>query len=307
MPPDAFTVRGPPPAEIALFLEFASGEPPIEYLLRRSHDGLLTDFPVYLWGAFFPAALTYDTPGQIGGFTINTPVPWNIEFLEYDDETLPVIARAGCGETWFFAVFRYSGQGVSETWYDQEGTALAVFTFTYTQWNGSPLLRSASLTGLAAGGARIEYFHYDSLGNLSAVSTADGEFTAGYHRTRPQYWKRPYPAAEGTSSEAEASRTVAGKFALQWDERGFLTRLSSQPAESRPPGAGSFLGENSPSGGEAETDLCYEYTQDEHNNWTERREVTPISRFDYLIPYAGETIRRRIAYFEPEIHAGGLP
>ncbi|GHU85396.1 hypothetical protein FACS189473_4370 [Spirochaetia bacterium] len=318
MPPDAFTVSGPPPAEIALILESAPGEPPIEYLLRRSRDGLLTDFPVYLWGAFFQAALSFDSPSRISGFTIDAPVPWNIEFLEYaDDDTLPAIARIGSAETWFLAVFRFTGAGASETWYDKDGTALSVFTFVYTQWDGKPLLRGASLTGPGDGDTRIEAYHYDSLGNMSTISTQDREFTARYRWRHPQYWERPYPAAiastaapsipePGPSSSTPVLTPVSHKLVLQWDERGFLTRLSrgrlsvdrqelGQQEVGGPPGG------NPPPGDEAELDVRYEYTQDDHDNWIERREIALIRYGDYRIPYRGETIRRRITYFEPEL------
>jgi hypothetical protein len=337
MPPDLFAGDGIAvsgrPGKISVSLEFPAApdqsalidqaEPAdqagsVEYTLAYDGAGRLTNFPFFVNGGFFQTQVGYDTEGgasdrRITGLVIAAPTRWQLEVLEYDDETgLPALLRlnagsagdadsggnaaagddaaaasADSGGSWFFVVLEYRGISVSETWYDPAGTGLAVYRYSYALHDGKK--RLSSFADLSAGNSRAEAYHYDSWGNLTGINAEGGEYSAVYRNHRPQYWRRPFPApptaenagAQADTAAGDAAREIPWRFIIQWDESGLITRLLGYP-------------EDESAGGEL--DARYRYTPDDNGSWKERRETRMIRRGDYLFPQAGVFIRRRIEY-----------
>jgi YD repeat-containing protein len=287
LPPDAFTPLSDPSVRaVTLSLE---GE---EYRARRGEAGYFDLFPVYLEGGFSQAALN----GGLQGIRVSGKPGENsldMEPLRFNEEALPGLVRIRRGGEVYFTVLEYGLNRVSETWYDREGGALRVIT---TRFPGPAELR---VTDLKGGPEKSERYDYDSSGNITEINSSRGNFTALYDRNnRPRYWERhpaeppegapsgggedpadpaagpnpapiPDPAAGPGPDEAE------GAFTLQWDEAGFLVRITG------PAGA---------------ADYRYEYTLDERGNWTERREIRMVPRAGFLAPVLGTTVNRVIEY-----------
>ena len=123
---------------------------------------------------------------------------------------------------------------------------------------------STRLTGRSDRGEAITRHDYGSFGEVSAIESSDGAFSALYAGPgRPRYWTR---------READGP---AENLVLQWDEAGLLRGITSR---------------------DKSVDIRYAYTLDDKGNWTERQEQAMIKRFGVLVPQAPATVRRIIAY-----------
>ncbi|MDR3167378.1 MAG: hypothetical protein LBT93_05495, partial [Treponema sp.] len=220
---------------------------------------------------------------------------WHIEFLRGDDSPL-CITRITQGEGVFFGVIQGGDSalaGDGETWYDREGEALAVFTYLSGTSGEGPGFRYIKNQN-DAGETETTYYH-DGFGNISGVDSPLGSFSAGYIREgRPRYGERrvllqPVPA-EGEGEEEPVPSEFYQSYTFQWDEGGFLVRITGTPG----PGA-----ETGDSGDGDPVDFRYDYTLDERGNWIERREIRMIPRLGMLIPRPGSRVTRTIVY-EPE-------
>jgi hypothetical protein len=286
IPPDAFRVPAgevsaislsPAPGEVSAI---SLGPVPGEYRLRRGETGGWVEFPVLLQGNFYQAQSVFDTPGAVSKIIILTGEPWELEILACAGGR-PSLIRIIHGGRTYFTVLQYQDRRVSETWYDQEGTAAAVFFLEYTVSGGGEELRS--LRALKDSGEETEEYDYDNRGNISALNSPRGEFSALYTSDhRPRYWeRRPLVPPEGeTAGAAPEPGTVPETretYVLQWDNRGLLVRITG-------------------TAGTEPVDLRYEYTPDEWGNWIERREIRMLRRFGVLVPAPGPEFRRTIEY-----------
>ncbi|MDR1278342.1 MAG: hypothetical protein LBK02_06300, partial [Treponema sp.] len=279
-PPDAFSVNSGPP--LSIVLEYGGDT----LRLRRDREGRLREFPFYWDRAFIRFQADYDPAGRIRRLSAETP-DWAADFPEnflLSGDTGPV--RVNYGGTWFFALVVDAGFGFSETWYDAEGNFAAWYQSQIRRDGPSWRLRSLEFRG--NGDQSREDYDYDSGGNITALNSPQGEFSAGYRNGRPVYWNRA-PAAgsaatpEDTAAEAPEPPNPApeqpGKFILQWDERGFLTAKRPQEGER---------------GGE----FRYEYETGGRGNWTKRRDTELRNGDDLLIPVFRGQYERRIFYTE---------
>jgi YD repeat-containing protein len=256
MPPDAFSIPAPNPGEDPVTEITLAGETG-DLTLRRNPDGLAADFPFLIDGEWHQAHAGFSPSGEVTGFTIEADPPWELTFLDPLD-AMPVRVRLIRADAVYFAALDYEGPIGTETWYDRDGGALAVFTYSHAYSNGKPV--SLTLTDFTAAATYTETYSYDSRGAVSGINSPAGEFSALYVRARmPRYWEQP----------------AFRRAVLQWDERGFLIRFS---------------------GDTETTDLRYEYRVDERGNWIERREIRMIRREGFLVPEAGAVIRRNITY-----------
>ncbi|MFP3089142.1 hypothetical protein LQZ21_02305 [Treponema sp. TIM-1] len=275
MPPDAFVVENGRPRSITLTLDSAS------WRVTRNRDELFTDFPFLFQGNFIQVRRVLGASGNIQELIIeDTDRPWNIEFLDGDDPAL-LVMRITQGEEVFFGVVQNALTGDMETWYDRNGNPLAVCTYLFNRPGSGILTMQNQYTD---GEIQIEQ-HQNSFGNISEINSPLGRFSAGYTKDgRPRYWERrllrPMPA------DVEGEEPVLSEFhqsyAFQWNEGGFLVRLTGTPGPD----------ETDP------VDFRYDYTLDERGNWIERREIRMIPRFGILVPSPGARIIRTIEYGE---------
>jgi hypothetical protein len=243
----------------------------LEYRFTRNALGQLLGFPFPLNGTFYQAQVSYGDAGLIKKITLDNPAaagsentdgdpgnssPWEFEFLEYDRDN-PSLTRINQGGAWRFAAIQYRDWASFETWYDQEGQALAFFFLEYREDDG--IRRLHSIDSRDDQGQQILVYGYDSGGRISALDTPGGSHATLYTAEgRPRYWERP-----------------EGNYTLQWDETGLLTFFT---------------------GAEDQADIRYEYTLDTRGNWTERREISLIRRFGRLVPASEAVISRTITY-----------
>jgi hypothetical protein len=241
----------------------------VEYRLVRGAAGRFVAFPIFVNGAFYQAEAEYDGGGRASKIVLDNPAaadPWNFEFLEYR-EGKPAVARINNNGTWRFAAPEYRDTQTSETWYDAEGRAQGFFALEYRLEEGGR--RLVSMDNRSDGDEILLAYRYNSAGRISGISAPEGEYTALYNASAlPRYWERP-----------------DGNYVLQWDEKGFLVRLTGVARDQT--GAGTDL---------QEIDIRYEYTLDERSNWIERRETSFVRRFGRLVPESDAAIRRIITY-----------
>jgi hypothetical protein len=276
MPPDAFVVGQGRPRSITLILD--SGE----LQVTRNRDGFPGDFPFWFQGNFIQVHVVLGEAGKFQELIIDDALkPRRIEFLDGDDSAL-WITRITQEDGVFFGVIQRAPTGDIETWYDREGLPLGVFTCLFNGVGEEPGIRH--IKNQYEGGGTEETYDYDGFGNISRVNSPLGVFSAGYTREGcPRYGERrvllPVPA-EGEGEEEPVPPEFYQSYSFQWDESGFLVRITGTPGSSD----------------EDPVDFRYDYTLDERGNWIERREIRMIPRFGVLVPQPGSRIIRRIEY-----------
>jgi YD repeat-containing protein len=245
----------------------------VEYRLVRDASGRFVEFPFFVNGALYQATAEYEGFGTMEAkkITLDNPVapdPWEFEFLEYR-QGAPALARISHGGAWYFVAPEYLDTGTNETWYDAEGLAQGFFALKYRLQHGAGRLVSTDRRSDEDG--IILIYDYNSAGRISGISAPEGEYAALYNAAaRPRYWERP-----------------GASYALQWDEQGFLIRITG------------VLQDETAAGEPQGVDIRYEYTLDERGNWIERREISLARRFGRLVPDSEGMIRRRISYGDP--------
>jgi hypothetical protein len=306
VPPDAFSF--PPEGASALTLTRGSGETAEDMTVRRNDDALLSEFPLFRDGVFFQVQTRFGGSGLIRGFTI---APWDILVVEYED-AFPSLIRITYGETVYFAMIEYKAAETVEIWYDEDGNALAVFSYRNEAPGGR--LRRFTRTDLLSGEEFTEAYHYDSMGNISGIITSTGEYSALYAgKGKPRYWERFVPLipeaappdagqpAEPQAALPETPDAALGfehfHYSFQWDEEGLLVRLTGSRREEGTPGQDSGGGTGYREA--EETDIRCEYIRDEQGAWIERRDTPMIRRSGFLVPGPVERFTRRIEYPAP--------
>jgi hypothetical protein len=303
MPPDGFTLATGQATALTLilpagYLDAASGndtsgdassgadtegttedgeaDAAVEYRLVRDGAGRFLEFPCFINGAVYQGTAEYKdtTAGKIALDDPAAPPPgetpehslWEFEVLEYRQED-PVLARINHNGTWYFVAPLRQETRTHDTWYDTEGRAQGFFSLEYRLEDGAK--RLVSTENRSDQTEAVLTYRYHSAGRISAIGAPEGEYTALYNaEARPRYWERP-----------------EGSYTLQWDEQGFLVRLTGVLQDK--------------TGADAETqqlDIRYEYTLDQRGNWIERRETSFVRRFDRLVPDSNAAIYRVINY-----------
>jgi hypothetical protein len=296
IPPDAFSFLSS--GASAFILVMGGGDMTKELRTRRNSGGLLEEFPLFRGSDFFQVQTRFGGTGLIRGFTIKpqTEETWDILIAEYED-AFPSLVRITRGEALYLALIEYKGSESMEIWYDRDGNALAVFSYVYETSGGR--LRRFTAADMTAGTESAETYHYDGMGNISAIDAFPAECSAVYvEKGRPRYWERPALSIPGellpSSPPAEESDILfetpdsAGalsfeRYAFQWNEEGLLIRFTG--------GSGGLDA--------AETDIRYDYVRNERGAWTERRSVPMIRSSGFLVPGQEERLLRRIEYPAP--------
>jgi hypothetical protein len=282
IPPDAFKV---PKGEISS-CEIVCDD----FTLRNKIDeaGRAEIFPFMLNGEIAQAALVYNELSELQEMAITFPSgddPWELEFLEYRN-TFPYLVRACCGDgtsdagLWYFIYFSWGVSEILETWYDENGKAVGIYGFALTEVGRKTRIRAVKDYSAPTSTDSDTGLFYDSRGLVSGISGPSGFFNVLYFREEsPRYWeRRPTEDSAAEDSAAGNNLVTAGNFTLQWDDMGFLRRLSGED------GNGQLL------------DCRYEYTLDETGNWIERRETRKIRDMGFLVPAPGTTLRRVLEY-----------
>jgi len=280
IPPDAFRVQsgGISSCEI-LWDDFSLAS-------EFDQEGRALTFPFMMNGKIAQAALTYTESLELSEIAVTFPSgddPWNLEFLEYRN-TFPYLVRACCGDgtsdsgLWYFIYFTWGVSEILETWYDENGKTVGIYGFTLAEVGRKPRIRAVKDYSNPESGTE---FFFDSRGLVTGVSEPAGIFNVLYFRENsPRYWER-HPANAAGGNVAGDNLVTAGNFTFQWDEAGFLRRLSGEDENN-----GQLL------------DCRYEYTLDEMGNWIERRETRRIRDLGFLVPAPGTTIRRVLEYIK---------
>ncbi|MFP3040441.1 hypothetical protein LQZ19_01350 [Treponema primitia] len=290
MPPDGFSLISGEALSLTLtlpagFLDAATdeasgkdtdGEAAVEYRIIRNSLGRLLKFPFFLNGSFYQARVSLDAadPELIRKITLNNPAAsdpgensYEFEFLEYRQDK-PSLVRVKLGETWYFVATEYLERRVNEIWYDPEGLAQAFFSLEYRETEGKK--RLFSIDSRSDEGQTILVYEYNSGGRISGISAPVAPYAALYTAAaQVRYWERP-----------------EGNYTLQWDEKGYLVRLT-----------GVLTGDSPELPKELrQLDIRYDYTLDERGNWTERREISFVRQFGRLVPGSETVIHRTISY-----------
>jgi hypothetical protein len=187
-----------------------------------------------------------------------------MDFLDYDDEGRPLVARAAQAGSYYFITWKHETDETLELWADAGGTPLAGFIARYAEMAAFPparLIRSleSSMESGTASVTETRLFHYDSLGNISAISGTNGDYPALYTEKGPVSW---------TAQTAESGASKAAR-ALQWDENGLLTSIDA---------------------------VTFDYETDRRGNWVERREHPEMTAVGLRIAKPGPTLTRNVRY-----------
>ncbi|MDR1107026.1 MAG: hypothetical protein LBL44_11770 [Treponema sp.] len=289
IPPDAFTPRGG-----ASLVTLRSGGR--EYRVRRDEENRLLEFPRPLGGPGLSAGLAmvtveYGGEGEILRLAADSGGEglWTAEFPPgFFGPGPESLVRVSGNGVFYFVILKDSADGVSETWYDGEGRALAYAKTAVREG------RVLSVEMRDETGTSLETYRFESGGRVSfaekrrAEGSGAGGFavtgasSAVYYRDRPVYWEldsgdaAPSETAGDTGDTGAAGTDAPARLSLQWDENGFLVRMHGDGADFR----------------------C-DYVTDERGNWRIRGETVWEEAFGLLVPVSRTETVRDIVYTEP--------
>jgi hypothetical protein len=198
LPPDAFRALRPGEGPVLLSAELLFGS--AVYRFSRERDGRVKELPFLLNGELIQAKFSYNDDSLITGLVLESAGsgegaprdtelrdinPWILEVLEYEDSR-PSFLRVSRAEVYSFVLLKWRDRGILETWYDEEGGALAVYDFKLreggdisslkTRRDGSDLQPSDLQSG-----EDETWYHYDSRGLLTGISGSSGDFSVLYY------------------------------------------------------------------------------------------------------------------------------
>jgi hypothetical protein len=259
VPPDAFRSGS---RAAAIRIETASGK-----IGLRRQNGHLTEFPAFLDGLLCQVSAAWEGE-MLTVLVLDTEEPFQSEALEYDTDGIPALLRLNTGETWFFISIDRRPFEIIETWFayadgaasdagentpaEPEALIMAVFQYTLNTNNGA----LTETNQLYPQFKPVEKRSFDSMGNITQITTPEGLCTALYNGRGLRYWNSAY---------------------MQTGENG-LTLMRQ------------------PTGDASVDSIRYEYRFDERGNWIERREIIMLREGGVLIPKAGSICRRRVEY-----------
>ena len=274
LPPDSFKILSGEARRITLASEDFS------LVFSRGPGGLAEEFPVMRDGRMSGLVIVREGT-KIREMEITFPDGEGnrkLELLEYDD-SFPSLVRFSRGGNWYFIFLVRGGNEIRETWYDRDGVFLGAYGYSLMEIGEKRRIHLVRDLADPAGAILTER-HYDSRGFLTESLGSEGVYKVLYFREDlPRYWERLPGIAGYDRTEADA-----GKFTLQWDEAGFLVRMTS----------------GNPDTGEGFSDSRYEYTLDGNGNWIERREIRMVRRSGLLTPAQGTVFSRVLEYGKPE-------
>jgi hypothetical protein len=248
---------------------------------RFCREGEERDFPLFMEGVLVRGKLFYDKESRLRGAGAGD---WELEILAYEDD-LPSLVRMKTGEGWYFAGLKRRGNSILETWYDEAGGILSLWVYeTLPPGEDFRIVSRESLLGTEQGSASRYYFDGRGL---------PGTVESGEETTEALYYREDLPRY-GSVKNAAGGRGGERRFSFQWDEEGFLTRVSVSPLGTDP--AEEPAGVETPAVAEVPAEYRYEYTLDEKGNWIERREILMFRRGGFLVPAPGEPVTRIIEY-----------
>jgi YD repeat-containing protein len=258
IPFDSFRTEKGSVRAIALELE--------DSMLRLDRDkaGKLTAYPFLFMDAPANVRIAARTSERSLSLLVETEPPMELSYT-YGDEGYPLAAQSmGEGDP-LVAVFSYSGEiklkgTVAETQFDLLGTVVGYAEYAYL----GGLLRSQRIwTAEGALGSEI-LWDYDAHDRITRIVSPEGETEVRYDQ----------------NGRVHSVKRGAEERELQWDERNLLVREWGLSAD-----------------GQA-YDHRHAYALDARGNWTERRTTAMVKRFGVLVPEAGLSVRRTIAYWE---------
>jgi YD repeat-containing protein len=288
IPVDAFVVAATRslPRSITLALDGAA------YRVAWNQNGSLTAFPFLLNNTLTQVVVMASNDRKVAGFRIGAALSgekagagdnlaWELRFI--GDKANPQ-ARARVtdgGELVYFVALQFEIGGISETWYDEAGAVLALFSSSVS----SGELRA--LDSRFETGDATEQYEYDSFGNVTETNSVRGRFSAVYSETQqPRYWE----TLEGATR---------WHYSLQWDA-GRLVRLTGVEGPLVVE-AGADTDENALADNGVAIDLRYDYTLDARGNWIERRETRMTRRLEALVPTGESKIAKRIIEYGADL------
>jgi hypothetical protein len=265
LPPDAFRVNSGDIARITL-----AGDG-IYLVLSHDEKGRPVDFPFMLNGNLAQVGITFHN-GEIYRMTVSFPPSkdaWELEFLDHDGSYYALV-RVFAGNTWYFIRLSRWVAGITELWFDVEGTLLGGYSYALATVGTTQKIRS--IRDFLNPDAPGMDSYFDSWGLPTRISGPGGLHTVlRYRDALPRFWERQTPS--GT-----------GHFYLQWDANDLLFRMAPQSA-------GATAGQPA--------EYRFEYTLDERGNWIQRRELRMFPHSGYLFPAPGAVFQRTLEYRHP--------
>jgi hypothetical protein len=183
----------------------------------------------------------------------------DIEFLKYDENNNPALARVNNGGAWSFVSFNNAAflEGVT----DENGVLQGAFILKKAEINGKPYLTNIEYNSAAEGTSKSQTFFYDSFGKISGIEISSGTETNIDGENEPQSYNAIFNGKGLVQWERNGD-----VYNFQWDEKKHLVAMDCKITNT----AGSENGEN---GEITEAEFLYEYTFDNRGNWIERREL----------------------------------
>lgn len=268
LPPDAFRVNSGDISRITL-----TGEG-ISLVLSYDNQGRPQKFPFMLNGSMAQVGVNYQN-GEIYRITIRFPPSqdaWELEFLDHDGSYYALV-RVLAGNEWFFITLSRWAAGITEMWFNVEGTLLGGFYYPLVA--AEDIQRIRWIRDFLNPDSPGTESYYDSWGFPARISRPGGEYTVlRYRDALPRYWERRVAGiAAGMAAES-------GNFFFQWDANGLLFRMVPQdvPASGQP------------------VEYRFEYSLDERGNWIQRREIQMFRHSGYLFPSPGAVFHRILEY-----------
>jgi hypothetical protein len=238
--------------------------------VRFGPEGRVEEFPIMLNGVMAQAGVSYSRGSEILGISLTfTPMgaeeesaePAKFEVLEYMD-SYPSMVRCSRGDAWYFISLSRGGDGIIETWYDEEGKYIGAYGYTFGKIGNDSRIRFCRDYSNPEG---VTEYHYDSRLLVTESLGPGGVYKVLFYRDDlPRYW------------EYRPNGETGGKYTLQWDEQGLLLQIT----------------------GDGEIYRRYEYTLDGKGNWIERQEFRMTRQSELWVPVPGAAIRRVLEYRE---------
>ncbi len=311
IPPDSFFLHAGKAESIQL--EIGS-----EHFICEWNDaGQLVQFPL-LNGTLIDgqgsASVHFNQAGEIEHITLKGSVQTDtesglenetfieIEIMEREDGEVS-LARIYRDAEYYFVVFQYRSNYVTETWYNADGSPEGLLVLRYTRIRHTEshtytlFLMHESIRGNEE--SRVNY-DYDSLGNISNVHSETVNISVLYNdHSMPKYLEKTFLENSSPGSEGIPPAEKNEHVTFQWDERDLLVSLKGNFEDMIRETQDENASDTSENAVFQIAEKRFEYTLDDQGNWTERNEILMIRQGSYLFPYEGLTIRRTIQYSIP--------
>ncbi|GHT48213.1 hypothetical protein FACS1894102_0730 [Spirochaetia bacterium] len=307
IPPDAFNISDA--SAITLTLIDQSQNIEGEFVLRYDTNKRIIQFPFIIDGNLAQIKLTRNTRGTITAAhveiqqtkdqdskndadkstdsktadTESNTVSIDIEFVKFDDDNKPTIARIKQDDTWRFAAFNNNAHIESVS--DENGVLQGAFILKYFRIDNerineieynyvAPAILDSDVEGEDL--SNIQTFFYDSFGNISGISQSDKNGTVMYSA---------YFNDKGlVRLDKKTDTSVEDVYNFQWDEKRKIVSMNCISADK----SGGAKENNA----RIEKGFIYEYTFDKRGNWIERRQIQ-MNEYDKFSSSSAVTVCKR--------------